>query len=110
MYLGLLFLLALILFKVAFYKENFIVLIRNVLSLFWLFALPGYFMMLYWSESLEFVERIIIGIILSAGAIGVFSYYIGLMGLDIKYHAVLLPLFIIAAGLAASIHKKAATT
>jgi hypothetical protein len=94
-YIGLLFLLALIIFKIAFFKENLSVLFRNVLSLFWLFILPGYFVMFYWKERLEFIERFIIGIALAAGVIGMFSYYIGLIGLNIKYHTFILPTILI---------------
>ena len=78
-YVGLLFIIVIITFKIAFFKESFIILIRNVLSLFWLFVLPGYFLMLYWKEKLEFIERFIIGIVLSAAIIGIFSYYLGLI-------------------------------
>ena len=105
-YIGLLFLLALVIFKAVFFKENLLGVFRTVLSIFWLFALPGYFIMLYWKEKLEFAERIVIGIALSAGATGILSYYIGLIGLNIRYHAVLLPLAIIIAGLIAAINKK----
>jgi len=98
-YVGILFLLSLVIFKIAFYRENFVVLTRNVLSLFWLFVLPGYFIMLYWSEKLEFAERFVIGIILSAAITGISSYYIGLMGLNIRYHAVFLPLGLISIGI-----------
>ncbi len=97
-YIGLLFLLAIMVFKIVFFKENFIIVLRVVLSLFWLFAVPGYVLMLYWSN-LEFMERLIIGIALAAGINGIFSYYIGLMGLNIKYHTALLPLAMIAIGL-----------
>ena len=105
-YIGILFLIVLLIFKIAFFKENFLVLFRNVLALFWLFALPGYFIMLYWKEKLEFIERIVIGIALSAGMVGIFSYYLGLMGLNIKYHVILLPSAIIAIGLITAINKK----
>lgn len=94
-YIGLLFLLTLIIFKIAFFKEGLFVLFRNVLSLFWLFALPGYFIMLYWREKLEFMERFIIGIGVAAGIIGIFSYYFGLLGFNIKYHTIILPLVVI---------------
>lgn len=104
-YIGILFLLALAIFKIAFFKEEFIVLFRNVLSLFWLFVLPGYFAMLYWQEKLEFMERFIIGIILSAGITGIISYYLGLIGLNIKYHTILLPLVIMGVGFFAFIKK-----
>lgn len=105
-YMGLVFVLVLIIFKIAFYKEDLLVLLRNVLSIFWLFALPGYFIMLYWKERLEFLERFIIGIALSAAVMGAFSYYIGLSGINIKYHAVLLPLILILVGLLVNFFKK----
>ena len=98
-YVGILFLLVLIIFKIAFYKENLVVLFRNVLSLFWLFVLPGYFIMLHWKEKIGFLERFIIGIALSAAIIGIFSYYLGLIGLNIKYHTILLPLVLILIGI-----------
>ncbi len=105
-YIGILFLLSLVIFKIAFFKENFIVLLRNVLSLFWLFVLPGYSIMLYWREKINFLERIVVGIALSAATIGIFSYYIGLLGLNIKFHTVLLPLVLILVGLYLVLKKK----
>jgi hypothetical protein len=105
-YMGILFLIVLVAFKIAFYKESFIVLLRMVFSLFWLFALPGYFVMLYWEEKLGFLERFIIGIGISAAIIGILSYYIGLIGIDVKYHAFILPMLMIAAGFFASANKK----
>ena len=105
MYIGLLFIIALVVFKIAFFKEEVTVLLRTVLSLFWLFVLPGYFILLYWKEKLGFVERFIVGIMVSAAIIGITSYYIGLIGLNIKYHIILLPLILIIIGIAAAIRK-----
>ena len=105
LYIGLMFLIVLIAFKIAFYKENLAVLLRSVLSLFWLFALPGYFIMLYWKEKLGFTERFIIGTALAAGVIGILSYYLGLLGLNIKYHTIILPLVLILIGIVANIRK-----
>jgi len=104
-YIGILFLLVMVIFKISFFKEDLIVLFRTVLSLFWLFALPGWFIMMYWQEKLEFMERFIIGIILSAGIIGILSYYLGLIGLNIKHHTILLPLAIMAVGFIAVMKK-----
>ena len=106
-HIGILFIVALIIFKIIYFKENVIVLLKIVASLFWLFAIPGYFLMLYWKEKLEFAERFVIGVLASAAIIGIFSYYIGLMGLNIKYHVFVLPIFIMIIGLAAAIRKKA---
>jgi uncharacterized membrane protein len=104
-YIGLLFLIILIMFKIVFFKENFIVLLRLVFSLFWLFVLPGYFLMFYWKEKLNFIERFVIGIALSVAIIGTFSYYLGLFGLHIKFQTILLPLVLIIAGFIFSMRK-----
>jgi len=104
-YIGILFLLALLIFKIAFFKEDLVALLRNVLSLFWLFALPGYFIMLYWKENLGFLERFIIGIAMSAAIIGISSYYLGLIGLNIKYHAIILPLVLIFIGIGVNLRN-----
>ena len=104
-HIGLLFLTAIVIFKIVFFKEDLIVLFRTVFSLFWLFALPGYFIMLYWHEKIDFMERFIIGIALAAGIIGILSYYSGLMGLNIKYHTIVLPLGLILAGILFNLRK-----
>ena len=104
-YIGLLFLLALTIFKIAFFKEDLSILLRAVLSLFWLFVIPGYFIMFYWKEKLGFVERLLIGMFVSASVVGISSYYIGLMGLNIKYHGVVLPLVLITIGILVNVRK-----
>lgn len=104
-YIGILFLAVLIIFKVIYFNENLVILLRFVLSLFWMFALPGYFLMLYWKEKLDFAERFVIGIALSAAIIGISSYYIGLMGLNIKYHGILLPILMILVGIGVNVRK-----
>ena len=104
-YIGMIFVVVLISFKIAFFRENIAVLLRNVLSLFWLFALPGYFIMFYWREKLGFLERFTIGFMLSAAVIGIFSYYFGLLVINIRLHALLLPLILILVGAAISFRK-----
>lgn len=98
-YIGLIFLIVLIIFKIAFFKGEISVLLRTVLSLFWLFVLPGYFIMLYWKERISFMERFFIGIVLSAGVIGILSYYSGIIGLNIRHHTIILPLVLILIGI-----------
>jgi len=88
---------AIVLFKLIFYKESFIVSIRTVIAFFWLFILPGFYFLYYWHNKLGFIERIIISVPVSVSVLSIVSYYLGLMGLDLKYHAVILPvLFLIA--------------
>ena len=98
-YLGILFIVIFIIFKLIYYKDQFLASLRIVASLFWMFVLPSYFIIFYWEEKLEFAERIIIGIALSAAVIGIFSYYLGLIGLNIAYHGILLPSIMISIGL-----------
>lgn len=105
-HIGILFLIVLLIFKAAFFKESFLVLFRSVLALFWLFALPGYFIMLYWHDKLGFLERLVIGFAVAAGLTGILGYYLGLFGLHIKYHAILLPPVIMAAGYFLTAGKK----
>ncbi len=105
--LFLLFLLLLIIFKIVFLKENLITVIRTVLSIFWLFVLPGFCLMYHWHEKLDFAERLVLGIGLSTAVIGISSYYFGLIGLDVKYHGFVLPLAML--GLAAFFIVKAKT-
>ena len=104
-YLGILFLAFLAVFKIIYFKDDFIVSLRFVASLFWLFVLPGFCLMLYWKEKLDFTERIIIGIAVSAAIIGISSYYIGLMGLNIKYHGIILPSVLILTGIGINLRK-----
>ena len=99
------FVLALILFKIVFFKEALVVLFKFVLSLFWMFVLPGYFIMLYWKDKIDFVERLIVGVALSAAVTGVLSYYIGLAGLNLKYHFVLIPSILILTGFLLNLRK-----
>ncbi|MBI4452007.1 hypothetical protein HY637_01130 [Candidatus Woesearchaeota archaeon] len=104
-YIGILFLIGLIILKIIYYKDSFIVSLRFALSLFWLFVLPGYCIMIYWEEKLDFLERFVIGIALSAAVIGILSYYLGLIGLNIKYHGILLPAALVLAGIAFNLRK-----
>ena len=101
-----LFLAVLLAFKIAFFNDSFVVVVRGALAVFWIFVIPGYFGMLFWHEKLDFVQRTIIGTALAAGLAGTISYYFGLAGLDIKYHTALLPPLIIILGLLLLAKKK----
>ncbi len=90
--MGILFLITLVIFKILFFKENLVVIFRTVFALFWLFILPGFALMYYWHKKLTFLERLIIGSCLSIAIIGVIGYNLGLLGLHIKYHGIVLPI------------------
>jgi len=95
-----------IIFQIVFRKENMLVVFRTVLSLFWVFVLPGYMMMLYWKDKVNVLERMVFGSLLSAAVIGIFSYYLGLLGVNVNVHAVILPTVLILVGAVALVLKK----
>lgn len=94
----LLFILSIIIFKILFYKENILIILRAVASVFWMFVLPGFSLMYYWEEKLDFIERLIIGIILSAAIFSVIGYNLAFFGFHIKYHVVVIPVLCLAVG------------
>ncbi len=79
---GLIVLAALLLvFKIVFYNESLLVVGRTVLGFFWLFVLPGYVLMLFWREKLDFLERLVLGTTAAVALISLASYYLTLAGL-----------------------------
>ena len=104
--ISVIFILTFIAFKVIFSSEDFFIVLRTVAAIFWVLVVPGFAVMLYWREELKFYERLVIGIGIGTVLVGLLSYYSGLMGLHVKYHAVLLPLVIIIAGLISAINRK----
>lgn len=91
--------LSIIAFKIVFYKESFLVVVRVALSILWLFVLPGFIIMYYWHDKLEFAERVIVAVALSIALVAIPSYYLGLLGLNIKYTGIIIPLVIIIIGI-----------
>ena len=63
-------------------------------------------MLYYWREKLEFTERAVVGTAAAAALTAIASYYLGLIGLHVKYHWILLPAAMIIAGIAANMLKK----
>lgn len=94
-YLFLIFVLLIFIFKGLFYNEPLMNILRILISYFLVFVLPGFCLMYYWNNRLEFLERLVVGIFLQTAIVGITSYYLGLLGLHIKYHGILLPVIVI---------------
>ena len=105
-YLAVLISLGIIIFKILFFKEDFLVVAKVVLSLFFIFIMPGFYLMYYWYDKLDFTNRFIIGFSLSAVLIGSISYHLGILGLNIKYHTFVLPLILLILAVVIIIRKK----
>ncbi len=97
-YLGIAFLLSILSIKLVFYHESFINIFKLVFGLFWVLILPGHVLMLYFREKFPFHLRLMVGTALAAVIIGAISYYLGLLGLNLKYHIYFLPVVFILIG------------
>ena len=78
--------------QIAFYKESPIMVIRLVLSLFFLFVIPGWRVLYILREKIGFLERAISGTLLFAGIFMIMAYYGGFVGVHIKYSTWIIPL------------------
>ena len=90
--IGILFIILIIVFKIVFYQESFWIISKLILSLFWAFVLPGFALMYYWHEKLEFLQRIIIGTVFGFSLISLTSYIALFFNLSLGYHAIAIPL------------------
>lgn len=79
-----------LLFKIIFFKEGLLTVFKSVASVYWIFILPS-IGLTYIFHNIHFVERFVISIAIGASILGVSSYYVGLLGVHIKYSVMLLP-------------------
>ena len=75
--LGIIFLLVVVGFRMIFLAESFNTILRTVISIFWIFVLPGFAVMFYWNDKLRFYERLIIGICAGTAIIGISRIRLG---------------------------------
>ncbi len=92
------FLVLVAVFKILFFKESLLVVLRTVFSLFWLFVIPGFMLMYYWADKLDFVERLIIGSVMGFAIMSVIGYNLGLIGVRMGIQLFVVPLICIAIG------------
>lgn len=83
--LGITLLVLTVLVMCIFTNSSYLFNLKACLYFILIFVLPGYFIL----QGRPFVERLILGTILSLVIVGTLSYYLGLIGLHIKYHLVI---------------------
>jgi len=88
-----------VIFRIIYYRESTLTVIRTLAAVFWLFIIPGYAVMLNWKKELGLAERIVVGSALSAGMVGIISYYTGVAGIQISVHWLLIPIILIILGI-----------
>jgi len=94
--LGILLIITIIIFQILFIKSGLFSVIRVVFAIFWLFVIPGFFLMGYWK--LDFLSRVVFGTVLGYAVIGVFGYNMGLIGIKLGIQSIILPLGCIVLG------------
>ena len=104
-WLGAVFIIMFAALKIAYYNEGLMSVLRISAALFWLFVLPGYAFMLHWKEKLSLSERIIVGTAASAAVVGILSYYLGILGITVYSHVLLVPAAVIAVSVALHARK-----
>ena len=100
------FIVALLIFKIAFFEESFSTILGTVWGLFWLIVLPGFAIMYLWHDKLGFIERLVAGIAVGASITGISSYYLGIFGLNISNHTIILPIIILLVSVILILRKK----
>jgi len=93
--LGLSFAAMFVILKIAFFNEPFLSLLASLAALYWILILPA-FGITYLIEEIDFIERLVISIPLSAALVGIFSYYAGLAGISAKGWTFFIPLLFMA--------------
>jgi len=81
----------LIVYLIAYSTQDIWTVIRVVASLFWFLVLPGFVTISFWREQFSFIERLIIGIVLSMAIAGVFSYFLNLLNLHVRWYGWIIP-------------------
>lgn len=100
---GIVCLVALVILKIAFYKEPTINVLKLGLALLYFSLLPGFAILLNFSKNLELKERVVLSFPLGFGLYAILAYYLNLV---VSLSVILwLPLIIILISILAYIHR-----
>jgi len=99
MELGIMFVLLVLIIKIAFFKESIVTILRLALALFWLGFIPGYALLLYWKHHLGNIEYMIMSWPVGLAYWGVFGYILGYVGVVFALQTIILPIIALAIGL-----------
>ena len=81
--------------EIAFYKGSILVNLRIAIGLFVLFVIPGYFLMNYWRKNFGFTEYAIGSSLMASALYIVFTYYLGLLKVNVLYTTISFPILVI---------------
>jgi hypothetical protein len=105
-YLAICYIITLLIFQGLFYKESFLVILRTISAFYWTIIIPGIFIVYSYNKNSEFLEKMFLGSAISLALNGLLNYYLGLAGLNIKYHWIILPVVIMGVCSIIALRKK----
>lgn len=97
--LSALFISLLVIFKIVLFKETLVTLFLALGVLFYSIIIPGVILLAYLNKKLGSFSRLVLGSVLAIALTGIASYYLGLLGLHVKYHPYIIPPLIMLVGL-----------
>ena len=100
------YLLLSVVFQLVFYRESIVVVQRFLGGLYWIFIFPGATLLLAGGDRWGFVERVVAGSALALAVVGTVSYYLGILGLHVRYHGWLLTPMLLTIGVVALAYWK----
>ena len=85
-----------IIFKIVFLKESFLIIIKSVLAFFLTFTIPGLMITISWRKKLEFFERFIVGNLIGVISVGILAYNLSsFLNIHINYIRIISPIVIL---------------
>ena len=88
-----------VIIRIIFIDESWVVVLKICMMIYGMFILPG-IGITYLLKDLNFFERLALSVAISAALLGTSAYYLGILGVHVKYSAVALPVFFIIVSLA----------
>jgi len=88
---GLLILSFSIILQIVLYKESFLISLMTVLRFFYSIVIPGLCISLYLKNKLNYSARLVLGSVFIIASTSITSYYLGILGLHVKYHPWIIP-------------------
>lgn len=89
------FILVMIIFKIVYYNESILNIIRFLLALFWVYLLPGFFILSIWKDKFNSLERVIGGFAVGAAIIPLISYLLALINSQLRVITYVFPLLVL---------------
>ncbi|MFH1472005.1 MAG: hypothetical protein ABIF85_03830 [Nanoarchaeota archaeon] len=78
--------------RIIFFDEGWAVVLKICMMIYGMFILPG-IGITYLLKDINFFERLALSVAISAALLGTSAYYLGILGVHVKYSAIALPVF-----------------